>query len=85
LTPWDRHLDGRVLASLRAGGLLSLQAFREVVDGLISDGMEEAGLGGEEPTVDDAPPAVIRHLADRAKARLLTNAHALKGEAFHYL
>ncbi len=85
MTPWDRHLDGRVLASLRAGGLLSLQAFREVVDGLISDGMEEAGLGGEEPTVDDAPPAVIRHLADRAKVRLLTNAYRLTGELLEEL
>ena len=85
MTPWDHHLDGRVLASLRAGGFLSLQAFREVVDGLISDGMEEAGLGGEEPTVDDAPPAVIRHLADRAKVRLLTNAYRLTGELLEEL
>ncbi|AEA12979.1 Radical SAM domain protein [Thermoproteus uzoniensis 768-20] len=80
LTPWDHHLDSRTLASLRAGGFLSLRAFQEVADKLVSDGMEEAVLGGEEPTVDDALPAVIRHLAGRARVRLLTNAYRLTAE-----
>ncbi|WP_243674965.1 hypothetical protein [Vulcanisaeta distributa] len=56
LTPWDHHLGNDELVRLRfQGGLLGINEFLEIIDNAINQyGMEEAVLGGEEPTIDPA-------------------------------
>lgn len=49
-------------------------------------GLEEAVLGGEEPTIDPALPMIVRELRNRKlKIRLLTNAYEISNELLNEL
>ncbi|WP_054856883.1 radical SAM protein [Vulcanisaeta sp. JCM 16159] len=87
LTPWDHHLGNDELARLRFQGLLGINEFLEIIDSAINQyGMEEAVLGGEEPTIDSTLPIIVRELNNRKlRIRLLTNAYEISNELLNEL
>ncbi|ADY02405.1 Radical SAM domain protein [Vulcanisaeta moutnovskia 768-28] len=87
LTPWDHHLSNNELTRLRFQGLLSTDEFLGIInDAIAKYGLEEAVLGGEEPTIDPALPMIIKELSNRKlRIRLLTNAYEINNELLNEL
>ncbi|GGI73918.1 hypothetical protein GCM10007112_08440 [Vulcanisaeta souniana JCM 11219] len=64
-----------------------MDEFLEIINYAITNyGLEEAVLGGEEPTIDPALPMIIRDLRNRKlRTRILTNAYEISGELLNEL
>jgi pyruvate-formate lyase-activating enzyme len=84
LTPWDHHLDKETLVGIKFQGLLTIEEFKEIINRVKE--LEDAVLGGEEPTIDPSLPLIIRILRERnVSIRLLTNAYEISTELLNEL
>ncbi|PVU72546.1 radical SAM protein [Vulcanisaeta sp. SCGC AB-777_J10] len=84
LTPWDHHLDKETLVGIKFQGLLTIEEFKEIINRVKE--LEDAVLGGEEPTIDPSLPLIIRILREHnVNIRLLTNAYEISTELLNEL